>query len=80
MAGKTISFTIPRWTANLLPNLLGLAGLAGVCVFVAFLTDWRWAGLLGSVFTFALAVYVQWSAQPEVEVAGAKPAPLKKVA
>lgn len=78
MAGKTISFTIPRWTANLLPNLLGLAGLATICVMLAFLTDWRWGGLLGGVFAVALAYWI--SSTAPVEAAAAKPTPIKKAA
>jgi hypothetical protein len=79
VAGKKVSFTIPHWTANLLPNLLGLAGLVGMCVMLAFLADWRWGGMLGSVFAVGLAVWIQWSAAPEsVEVAPDNVAPLKK--
>lgn len=77
MAGKTISFTIPRWTANLVPNLLGVLGLATVCVMLAFLTDWRWGGLLGGVFAVLLAGWAQWTATP-AEVA--KPTPIRKAA
>ena len=62
MAGKTFTVTIPTWTANLIPNVLGLLGLAGISVFVAFLTDWRWGGLLGSVFAVAVAV---WDSLPD---------------
>ena len=64
MAGKEITFTIPKWTANVPTNLLLLAGLAGICVFLAFLTDWRWGGMLGSVFAVALAVWAQWTSEP----------------
>lgn len=60
MAGKTI--TIPAWTANLLPNLFGLAGLSTICVMVAFLTDWRWGGLAAGIIATVLAVWIQATA------------------
>jgi hypothetical protein len=74
MAGKTISIRIPAWTANLLPNLLGLAGLSAICLALAFLTDWRWGMGLGGVFATFLAVVMSFPAE-------AKPAavtPIKK--
>lgn len=78
MAGRTLSVTIPAWTANLLPNLLGLAGLATICVMVAFLTDWRWGGLLAGVIAVGLA---WWISQPQAEVRPvAEVTPLKKAA
>ncbi len=61
MAGRTISIRIPEWTANLLPNVLGLVGLATIATMIAFLTDWRWGGLAGGVFSVALA---WWTSQP----------------
>lgn len=65
MAGKTISFTIPRWTANLLPNVFGLLSLATVCVAVGLLTDYRWGMLAAGVIGTAVTWWVQSSAQPE---------------
>jgi hypothetical protein len=61
VAGRTISIRIPAWTANLLPNVLGLAGLATICTMIAFLTDWRWGGLAGGICATALA---WWTSQP----------------
>lgn len=61
MAGKEIKFTVPLWTANLLPNLLGLAGLVAICFAVAALTDWRWGLLAGGIFAVVLASWVQMS-------------------
>lgn len=76
MAGRVISIRIPAWTANLLPNVLGLAGLGTICAMVAFLTDWRWGGLAGGICAVGLA---WWISQPEPE---AKPvgavAPMKR--
>lgn len=77
MAGKTISVTIPQWTANLLPNLLGLVGLATICVMVAFLTDWRWGGLVGGIFATVLAY---WISASEPAVAEGNVRPIKKAA
>lgn len=77
MAGKTVSFTIPAWSANLIPNLLGLVGLATICVMVAFLTDWRWGGLAAGIFATLLAAVAQL---PDAKVdEKAKPAGLRKV-
>jgi hypothetical protein len=75
VAGKTISFRIPVWTANLLPNLLGLAGLVAICFAIAALTDWRWGVLAGGVFATVLAVWMQVNAEPAATVT-----PLRKSA
>jgi len=77
MAGKTLQIKIPAWTANLLPNLLGLAGLGAICTMVAFLLDWRWGGLLGGVFAVVLAVWIQVTAVPTAQD---NVVPLKKAA
>lgn len=69
MARKTLHLTIPAWTANLLPNLLGVAGLAAVCVMIAFLTNWRWGGLAGGVVAFGLSVWMQWSGVEQAQPA-----------
>lgn len=58
MAGKTLSVTIPQWTANLLPNLLGLVGLVAICYAIASLTDWRWGVLAGGVISVLLAYWI----------------------
>lgn len=67
MAGKTLSVTIPQWTANLLPNLLGLLGLVAVCYAIAALTDFRWGILAGGVFAVVLAVWISPAAVPAAE-------------
>lgn len=71
---KTVSFKVPAWTVNLIPNLLGLAGLSAICVMVAFLTDWRWGGLLGGVFATVLAGWMQWSTPAQGNVVQLKKA------
>lgn len=78
MAGKTLSVTIPQWTANLLPNLLGLFGLVAICFAIASLTDWRWGVLAGGVFSTILAAWVQSGAAPAVEAENVRQ--LKKAA
>jgi len=79
MAGKTLSVTIPQWTANLLPNLLGLVGLVAICYAVALLTDFRWGLLAGGVSALGLAAWMQMGATaPAAEDANVRP--LKKAA
>lgn len=77
MAGKTVSLTIPQWTANLLPNLLGLLGLATICFAIASLTDWRWGVLAGGIFATVLAGWISSSAPA---VAEGNVRPIKKAA
>lgn len=73
MAGKTLSVTIPQWTANLLPNLLGLLGLVAICFAIASLTDWRWGVLAGGVFAVALAGWMSTTASSVAESADVRP-------
>lgn len=75
---KTLSITIPAWTANLLSNLLGLAGLAAICTAIGFLTDWRWSVLAGGAVGVGLAVWVQLTSP--VAVPAATVTSLKKAA
>lgn len=75
MAGRTISFKVPMWTANLLPNLLGLASIVMICWAIAALTDWRWGVLAGGIFGLAITVWMATSAP-----AGAEVKPLKRAA
>ena len=46
---------LPRLSAGLASNLLGLAGIAGLLVAVVALTDWRWSLLLGSLILIAVS-------------------------
>jgi hypothetical protein len=55
----SVTVPLPRVDAGLVSNLLLLAGLAAVCVAVAFLTDWRWGLLAAGVVTVAANVYLQ---------------------
>lgn len=73
MAGKTLSVTIPQWTANLLPNLLGLLGLVAICFAIASLTDWRWGVLAGGVFAVVLAGWMSTTASSAAESADVRP-------
>jgi hypothetical protein len=50
-----IRIPLPRITPGLVSNLLGLAGIIGVLVAVAALTDWRWSLLLGSLVSVGMA-------------------------
>lgn len=79
MAGKTLSVTIPQWTANLLPNLLGLVGLVAICFAIASLTDWRWGVLAGGVFAVVLAFWMS-GATPAAATEDANVTPIKKAA
>lgn len=78
MAGKTISFTIPRWTGNLASNLFGLLSLATICVGIGLLTDYRWGVLAAGVIGTVLTAWIQVNAPADVEAA--KPTPLRKAA
>lgn len=74
---REIRIRIPAWSGDLLASLLGLAGLATVCVMVAFLTDWRWGGLAAGLIATGLS---WWISQPATASAPVKPvvAPLVK--
>lgn len=78
MAGKTLSVTIPQWTANLLPNLLGLLGLVAICYAIASLTDWRWGVLAGGIISVLLAYWISPAAPAAVEAENVRT--LKKAA
>jgi hypothetical protein len=67
---------IPALPRGLVSNLLGLAGLAAICVMIGCLTDWRWGGLAGGV----AAVGVAALAAPREEQALAEPQPLLRPA
>lgn len=60
-----VTLRIPAPPAGLLSNLVGLVGLATICVAVALLTDWRWGVLAGGVACVGLAVLAQAGAQQE---------------
>jgi hypothetical protein len=62
---------VPRVTPGLASNLLGLAGIAGLLLAVAVLTDWRWALGLGSLVALGLSYVAKTQEQAE-----RRPAPL----
>lgn len=73
-----VTIRVPALPKGLLSNLVGLVGLATICVMVAFLTDWRWGGLTGGVMAVALTVVSHLGA--EVAVAEDNVRPIKKAA
>lgn len=58
MSRPSVTVPLPSLDAGLVVNLFAVAGLATICTMLAFLTDWRWGGLLAGVFTFTSATYV----------------------
>lgn len=63
-----LEFWLPKLPSGLLPNLLGLLGLVGIAYFAgSLLEDFRWSGLLGAVFLFALG----WANSRQAEAAEA---------
>lgn len=74
-----VTIRVPALPKGLLSNLTGLAGLATICVMIAFLTDWRWGGLTAGVMAVALTVVSHLDA--EVAVAeDTNVRPIKKAA
>lgn len=75
-----VTIRVPALPKGLLSNLVGLAGLATICVMIAFLADWRWGGLAGGVFAVVLTVVSHLGAPVEVASEDANVRSIKKAA
>lgn len=74
MPRRTLRIPLPALDGGLVSNVVMVASLVAVCVMVAFLTDWRWGGLLAGVLGFAGSAYYQWSAEPTTAKPATEPA------
>lgn len=73
-----VTIRVPALPKGLLSNAMGLAGLATICVMIAFLTDWRWGGLSAGVMMFSLTVVSHLGAPVAAEAENVRP--IKKAA
>jgi hypothetical protein len=75
-----VTIRVPALPKGLLSNLMGLAGLATICVMVAFLTDWRWGGLSAGVMAVGMTIVAHLGAPVAAAVEDANVRPIKKAA
>ena len=70
-----IRIPVPRISAGLASNLLGVAGLLAIIFAVGALTSWKWGLLAAGVFSVALTVMAQSAAAQS----GAAAAPVTRI-